>query len=253
MKKLILSAILSFSFLGFATAQNQVYRVMNSQNTLDTSDDVEIEEGFVFISNSIEEIDGLGFLTYNDSGEPINMQVECTGVSTAGNDASGMQVCYGLCITNIDVNQYIPGYLVTIQPGNHQGFTTDHFIHHEETDEVIQYEFRFFQMDEDGFDIEGTNLNLTYIYDREAMSVSDVNSISIAQVYPTVVKNNTTTVELKENAQVQIVNLEGKVVKTTSLNAGKSTLDMSGLSAGAYWIQFKGVSGTSTMKKVVVK
>ncbi len=252
MKKVFFTAILSIGVLSVSFAQDQVYRVMNSYNTLDTNDDTEIEEGYVFTSNSVEEADGLWFLTYNDSGEPIYMQIECTGVSTAGNDASGMQVCYGLCITNIQVNEYIPGYSVLIPPGSHQGFTTDHFIHHEETDEVIEYEFRFFQLDEDGFDVENSNLNITYIYDKDAMGVSDVNSISIAKVYPTVVKNST-TVELKENAQVQIVNLEGKLVKTTSLNAGKSTLDMTGIAPGVYWIKFKGVSGTSTMKKVVVK
>lgn len=252
MKKVFYTAILSLGVLSVSFAQDQVYRVMNSYNTLDTNDDTEIEEGFVFTSNSVEEADGLWFLTYNDSGDPINMQIECTGVSTAGNDASGMQVCYGLCITNIQVNEYIPGYSVVIPPGSNQGFTTDHFIHHEETEEVIEYEFRFFQLDGDGFDIENTNLNITYIYDKNAMGVSDVNSISIAQVYPTVVKNST-TVELKENAEVQIVNLEGKLVKTTSLNAGKSNLDMSGIAPGVYWIKFNGVSGTSTMKKVVVK
>lgn len=251
MKKIFFTVILSLGALSFLFGQNQVYRVMNSYNTLDTSDDTPIQEGFVYTSNSIEEEHGLWFLTYNDSGEPINMQIECTGVSN-GDDASGMQVCYGLCITNIAVFQHIPGYPVTITPGNHQGFTTDHFIHHEESDDIIEYEFRFFQMDSDGFEIENTDLNILYRYDKNAMAVSDVNSISIAQVYPTVVRNST-TVELKEKAQVQIVSLEGKVVKTTSLNSGKSTMDLSGLSAGVYWIKFKGVSGTSTMKKIVVK
>src|SRR5690606_15159156 len=110
----------------------------------------------------------------------------------------------------------------------------------------------FFQMDSEGFEIENTSLTFNYRYDRDAMSVSEVSSVSIAEVYPTVVKNST-TVELKENANVQIVNLEGKVVKSLTMNSGKTSLDMSGLASGVYWIQFQGVSGTSTMKKVVVK
>ena len=67
MKKIIFTAILSFGIASISFAQDQVYRVMNSHNTLDTNDDTEIEEGFVFISNSIEEADGLFFLPwYND-------------------------------------------------------------------------------------------------------------------------------------------------------------------------------------------
>lgn len=251
MKKVIFTAIVGLGVLSASFAQNQVFRVMNSYNTLDTGDDTEIEEGFIFTSDSTEEADGLWFLTYNDSGEAINMQIECTGVSN-GDDASGMQVCYGLCITSIEVNQYLPGYPVTLTPGNHQGFTTDHFIHHEESEDVIEYEFRFFQLDSEGFEIENTSVNFIYRYDKNGMAVSDMNSIAIANVYPTVVKGST-TVELKESAQVQVVNLEGKVVKTLTMHTGKSNLDMSGFATGVYWIQFKGVSGASTMKKVVVK
>src|SRR5690606_15201845 len=110
---------------------------------------------------------------------------------------------------------------VIINPNQHQGIFLDHFWHYgEESDDIIEYEFRFFQMDSEGFEIENTSLTFNYRYDRDAMSVSEVSSVSIAEVYPTVVKNST-TVELKENANVQIVNLEGKVVKSLTMNSGK--------------------------------
>jgi hypothetical protein len=84
------------------------------------------------------------------------------------------------------------------------------------------------------------------------MNVSDMQSVAIAEVYPTVAKGFT-NVNLKENAKVQILNAEGRTVKSLSLKSGQSQLNLSGLSAGVYWVTFKGDSGMTTHTRIVVK
>ncbi|MBA5629678.1 T9SS type A sorting domain-containing protein [Moheibacter lacus] len=251
MKKFILSAVVGLSVMGFSNAQNQDFRLMDMHHTNEYDDDTEINEGDVVIFNtSVYEEAKLQFLTYNDGTETIGIQVECTGLTNT--DGDSMELCYGECYYGIDT--FIPYPTlgpVPVQPGQHQPIMADYFSNTDGNSDLVEYQFRFFQLDSEGFEIPDTSLNFTYRYDG-TMATSDVNSIAIAEVYPTVAKGFT-NVDLKENAKVQIVNLQGKVVKSLELNAGQSTLDLSGFAAGVYIIQFKGTSGLTTMKKVVVK
>lgn len=251
MKKFILSAVMSFSFLGMANAQNQEYRLMNMNHTNDYGDDTEINEGDIVVFDTFVYEDAkLKFLTYNDSSEVIGVQVECEGLTNT--NGSFMELCYGECYYGIETFVAYPTIgAVPVQPGTHQPFLTDYFSNTDGNSDLVEYNFRFFQIDSDGFEIPDTSLRFTYRYDG-TMSVSDVNSIAIAEVYPTVVKNST-TVSLKENASVHVVSMDGKSVKSLNMRAGQSSLDLSGLSEGVYIIQFKGVSGLTTMKKIVVK
>lgn len=248
MKKIILTAVLSFAFVGFSSAQ---FRLMNMNHTTDLADDTQINEGDVVVFNTAEyEAAKLKFLTYNDGATDMFVRVECEGLTnTTGSD---MELCYGACYTGIETFLGYPlDNPIYVAPGGHQGILADYFSNTDGNSDVVEYNFRFYQTDIEGFEIEGTSFKFNYKYDG-TMSVSDASSIAIAQVSPTVIKGQT-TVTLKENASVQILNLEGKSVKSLKMNSGTSQLDFSGLSVGVYLIQFKGDSGKVTTKKVVVK
>lgn len=120
-----------------------------------------------------------------------------------------------------------------------------------DSNNLAEYKIRFVQTDGAGNEIPNTNFFISYRYDKN-MGLSEVKSLSIAEVYPTVAKNFT-NVNLKENAEVQIFNAEGKAVRSTKMNSGSSQLDLSGLSKGVYWVAFKGQSGSTTNVKIVVK
>ena len=251
MKKILLTTLMSISITGLVSAQDLPYRLMNMNHTNETTDDTQINEGDVVVFGTAEyEPAKLRFLTYNDSGETVYLRVECEGLTNTNGDH--MELCYGSCYYGIDT---FIGYPlenpIMVQPGQSQGTIYDYFSNTDGASDLVEYQFRFFQCDEDGFEIPDTSLHFTYRYDAN-MATSDVNSIAIAEVYPTAVKDFT-TVSLKENAQVQILNLEGKSVKSLNLNSGETKLNLSDLAAGVYLIQFKGVSGTTTMKKIVVK
>lgn len=248
MKKIIFTLVLTSCFIGFSSAQ---FRLVNMNHTDDLSDDTQINEGDIVTFTTAEYEDAkLKFLTYNDGTENMFVKVECEGLTNT--DGSLMEVCYGACYTGIESFVAYPlDAPIFVGPGGHQGILADYFSNTDNNSDLVEYDFRFFQTDMDGFEIEGTSFRFKYRYDG-TMSVSDANSIAIAQVSPTVIKGQT-NVTLKENALVQVLNLEGKSVKSLKLNSGSSQLDLSGLSAGVYLIQFKGDSGLTTTKKVVVK
>lgn len=248
MKKIIFTLVFSACFVGFSSAQ---FRLMNMNQTSDLSDDTQINEGDIITFNTAEyEAAKLKFLTYNDGESNMYVRVECEGLTNT--DGSMMEVCYGACYTGIESFVAYPlDNPIYVEPGFHQGILADYFSNTDGNSDLVEYDFRFFQTDADGFEIDGTSFRFKYRYDG-TMSVSDENSIAIAQVAPTVIKGQT-NVTLKENASVQILNMEGKAIKSLKLNSGNSQIDFSGFSAGVYLIQFKGDSGLTTTKKVVVK
>ena len=249
MKKLILTAVLGFGFIGFSSAQ---FRLMNMNQTVDTTeDDTPINDGDVITFHTFDySAAKLRFLTYNDSGSDMFVKVECEGLTNT--NGSHMELCYGSCYTGIETFVGYPlDNPIYVAPGGHQGILEDYFSNVDGSSDVVEYNFRFFQTDIDGFEIEGTSHRFTYRYDANTAGVSDV-SLAIAEVYPTVA-TSFTNVSLKENAKVQVINLEGKTVKTVEMKIGTSKLDLSGLAAGVYAVQFKGVSGVTTTKKIVVK
>lgn len=188
----------------------------------------------------------------NVSASPIKLTGQIVEmINTDGNLA---QFCIGgplgNCFFPLTVGGYYPSEQgSTIEAGSNWG-NFDYLINLD-PNENVQYKVRFVQIDGSGNEMPETNFFLTYLYDP-SMAVSDVNSISIAEVYPTVAKGFT-NVTLKENAAVQILNVEGKVVKSINLKSGNAQLDLSGLSSGVYWVSFKGDSGVTTTKKIVVK
>lgn len=249
MKKLFLSAIVAIGFLGTSSGQ---FRLMNQNGTAETEDDTLINDGDVVVFNTYEyNAAKLKFLTYNDSSDDMFVRVECEGLTNT--NGAHMEVCYGFCYTGIETFVGYPlDNPVYVAPGTHQGIFDDYFSNVDGSSDLIEYNFRFYQTDAEGFEIEGTSYRFTYRYDAN-MAISDVtSSIAIAEVYPTVVKGFT-NVTLKENAKVQVLNLEGKVVKTLEMLSGNSQLDLSGLAAGTYLVQFQGISGLNTTKKIVVK
>lgn len=250
-KKMIYGFLALFAFASMS-AQNQSYVVSDN-------------EGVPYENNSIHvfNIYGTGeqfeeaklhlFLENLDFDNDIYVRAEI--VQIINTDGSLAQFCIGgpsgECFSSVSEGSYYPiieGGIV--YKGDNWGIF-DYFVNLDPNN-LAEYKIRFVQTDGDGNEIPNTNFFISYRYDENYMGVSDVQSVAIAEVYPTVAKGFT-NVNLKENAQVQIVNAEGRTVKTFSLKSGQSQLNLSGLSAGVYWVTFKGDSGKTTHTRIVVK
>ncbi len=252
MKKLFLSTLILWGICGVTNAQNQEFIITDL-------DGVEYENNsvHVFTEFSEDEVPNedakLPLRIFNTTNSDIYVSAEV--VEIINTDGSEGQFCIGgpagNCWFSISVGSFYPSSTGGVLPSNGDWGNYDYLTNRDETN-LAEYKLRFVQFDGAGSEIPNTSFYISYRYDKNAMGVSDVNSIAIAEVYPTVAKGST-TVQLKENANVQIFNLEGKAVKSLKLNSGKSNLDLSGLSSGVYLVQFKGTSGLTHTTKIVVK
>jgi len=252
MKKILLSTLMIWGIANLTNAQNQDYTVTNLEMLEYESNSVHIFNVHGTFDDPIDEAK-LHLVINNTTSNPIYVSGEVVEITNT--DGEMAQFCIGgpagNCFFPLFEGAYYPNANGgEVPPNTNWGFN-DYLINLDPAD-LSEYTIRFLQTDGQGNEIPNTSFYLTYRYDRNAMSVSDLSSIAIAEVYPTVAKGST-TVELKENASVQILNMEGKSVKSLKLNAGKSNLDLTGLSAGVYLIQFKGNSGLTTTKKILVK
>lgn len=192
------------------------------------------------------------FVFHNDSDEDIRVIGQILEMTNT--DGMNAQFCIiDLCYFPLNEGAFYPANGGVIEPDGYNGHLgTNYFTNLDPTD-MVEYKFRVFQQDvESGEEIPNTSFYVNYLYDEDAMGVSDVQSPSIAELYPTVA-TGFTNVNLKENAHVQIYNLQGKVVRTLDLKDGKSQINLSGLAAGVYMVSFKGETGTTTTIRMMVK
>lgn len=248
MKKHLLTGLLFSSILAFG--QNQVYQIADKDGTVYEDNTVKT----FYVHGTFEDpIDAakLPFVITNTSSEVIKLAGEL--VEMTNTDGQSAQFCIG----GPSGNCFFPLFTGSFYPSNEGGQLggnaswgyNDYFINLDATPGA-SYKVRFTQKDDAGNDIPNTNFTITYLYAGE-MGVADLNK-SVASVSPTVVKGYTQAV-VKENATMQIYNAEGKLLKSSQVQAGTHKVDMSGFAPGIYVVSFKGTSGFTTSTKVVVK
>lgn len=250
MKKIFLSTVFTlFAVLVFAQREYKVADLDGNEYENNTTFVFNVHGTF---ADPLEEAKLHLFISNNTSHD---IYIRGQIVEMVNTDGSLAQFCIGgpsgNCFNPLNTDTFYPVTEGGVMYANSNWGMFDYFINLDDTN-LAQYTVRFSQTDGTGNEIEGTDFTFTYLYDEDGMGVNDVQSRSIAEVYPTVAKGFT-NVNLKEDANVQILNIEGRVVKNLSLKKGQSQLDLNGLSAGVYWVTFKGVSGVNTNIRVLVK
>jgi hypothetical protein len=251
MKKIFLSTCLSL-FAISAFSQNQDYTISDLEGNQYENNSIHVFNIHGTFADPLEEAK-LHLLIENQENEDIYIRAEV--VEMVNTDGTMAQFCIGgpsgNCFTPISTGVFYPNTDGGVMYAAANWGMFDYIINLDPTN-LAEYKVRFVQTDGAGNELPDTNFYLTYIYDEDAMGVIDVQSKSIAQIYPTVAKGST-TVNLKEDATVQILNVQGRIVRTLNLKQGETKLNLNGLSTGVYWVAFKGVSGTTTNIKVLVK
>jgi hypothetical protein len=237
MKSLITSIMLLFTAVTFA------------QFSVETHDGDPILDGSVWSFN----IYGLGiaelpFYVNNESTtEEIYMKIEF--VSAVNGDGSGVQLCFGLCYVDLVFGaSYPPGTeLVTIQPGENQGFPGDHIANYVDGGgNPIEYVFRFYQSDANGTPT-GEDLTMTYRYDPNLGVGDNAPAVALLQ--------NLVTTQLKvrtqERLELSLYDLQGKKVGQFNLNEGDQSVDLTHLSAAMYMAVVQNDAGQQKTFKIV--
>ena len=242
MKKNLL--LFSFLLIGIFT--------MNAQFTVEDSEGNPINDGDVVAYNVITYPEAsLDFFVNNTSTNDIYTKIEF--VSAVNADGSMMELCYGLCYTGITIgNSYPPNNeYVEIPPGGQTGFG-NHLYNSDPGNgtDVLEYVFRFYQVDQAGTTEIGDDLTMTYRYDP-LLGIDDLNEINV-DLYSSVI-NDLMIIDTVEDLDLKVIDLQGRIVKIQKLSAGHQEINMSDLRSQIYIVQFTNKDGNSKTEKIVVR
>jgi len=214
--------------------------------------------------NQIENESTLQFSTYdypdasynfyvrNLTSEQINVKAEVTAIS--GTDGSAMEFCFGECYYGVEINQIYPLFgFVSIEPGETQISTGDHFYNFEGGDGVnpMEYSFRFFMVDENGDELMSipellTEYNVNYYY-SSTLSLIDNDSSEIKINY----NNNQLNIFSPRACNLKIFDLEGKLINNLNLNSGVNLFEETSLDKKILIFRFNFSNGDFFYKKFI--
>lgn len=224
-----------------------------SHFTAQTDEGQSIEEGSIFTYNALGEVDAkLTFNVTNTGSETVEMKIELVSWSQA--DGTGTYLClFGNCLPPGGLT---PGGIYTgpdnlIAPGV-TSTTDNHFYNTYEGDGVnypIDYVFKLFEVNASGDEI-GVPITFTYRYDGTASL--EENAQVTYQLYPNV-SSDKINLNIQENVTVQILNLQGQVIKKYNFEAGNHQIDVSSFSKQLYLVRLTNAQGRTSLAKIIVK
>ncbi|WP_196891447.1 T9SS type A sorting domain-containing protein [Aureivirga marina] len=238
MKKqlLFLNLFLLISTLSFA------------QISITKKDGTPINDGDVFTYNSIEEANAkLVFYVDNNTSNPVNLKVTFNDITNA--DGNDMQFCYGTtCYFNVTEGTQYPAVGdddVIIAANSNLQSNGNYFWNKVDGSDVIDYAIEFTDANSD------FSLSITYRFDQNFINVNEFNQIPV-DVFPSVA-NETINVRVKENVDLNIFDLSGRLIRTEAISAGVETLNVSDLTPQTYILKLSNKEGKVSTRKVVIK
>ncbi|MCO6147950.1 T9SS type A sorting domain-containing protein [Flavobacterium sp. NRK1] len=244
MKKIILAAALFLS----AFAQAQVIEVYDN--------DIQLENEGVYTYTTTGEQAKMHFQIINVSDATINIKLKM--IETGNNDdGSNVQFCFGPnCYFDAPNGTTAPAQLtgITVAPQQDAG-PTNYFYNSETVADVagqpITYKLGIIQVDAAGDEIGEPLITFTYKYDPAA-TTSDFASLQRMgiSINNTIVKN-TLDITTNLNAKLQIVNINGQIIKNVDVTTGSQSIDLSTVAAGVYFAKFTTVENKTAQIKIV--
>lgn len=240
MKKALL--ILGLLFIGAAQAQITVTK----------HDGTPILNGDVFTFNSLNYDDAImEFFVHNNSSVPILTRIEC--VSVTGASGAGMELCFGnVCLSSVAAGNAYPSNAVTILPGGTNS-QFDHFLNTNPGNgtTIIDYVFKFYQENSEG-DAVGNDVTITYRY-NPLLSAEGFTLSSTGVALKSTVVENQLDIKASRNVQMEMFDVNGKLIRKQNLNAGDHSIDASDLNSGIYILNFKTESNQQSSAKFIKK
>ncbi len=203
---------------------------------------------------SIEYPDAsFNFFARNLTNEPINLKAEV--ISISGSDGTLMEFCFGECYYSVDIGLTYPlSSYVTIQPGETQISSGDHFFNQNPGDgeNPIEYSFRFFMVDENGDEVASiaeleTEYYINYYY-SPSLGLDNLDGLKL--VYFLI--NNRLFVSSESNLSLKIYDLTGRVISKNSITIGNNSIDIKNISKMPVILSFESDEGQLTSKKIFI-
>lgn len=232
MKKIILAAALFISV--FAQAQITVW-----------DGDTQLENNQTYTYSVLGEAAKMHILVQNDTDQQINVKLKMIQVT---NNSEGVenQFCYGgYCFTDSAVDGMVappgpPSSLTSIAAGANSG--NEHYFlnawHGDNTSEPVTYKMAIVYIDAEGQATGDPIVTFTYKYDATASTTDFASLEKMGIVVNNTVVKNTFDVTANQNAKLQIVNINGQIVKSATVANGSQSIDLSSAAAGVYFARF---------------
>ncbi len=193
------------------------------------------------------------FFARNLTNEPINLKAEV--ISISGSDGTLMEFCFGECYYSVDIGLTYPlSSYVTIQPGETQISSGDHFFNQNPGDgeNPIEYSFRFFMVDENGDEVASiaeleTEYYINYYY-SPSLGLDNLDGLKL--VYFLI--NNRLFVSSESNLSLKIYDLTGRVISKNSITIGNNSIDIKNISKMPVILSFESDEGQLTSKKIFI-
>lgn len=227
MKKIILMAAVLISSM------------MTAQITVVGNDGEEINNGDVYMTTGLAQANELELHVTNNSPNAMRLQLRVDSmVNTFGEQ---VQFCFGdLCFFNVEPGKVVPPNGKLLEPGESNN-DEDHFWNYyagASVGENVGFVLSFIEIDEQGNVIGDPLLTFGYTYSPTG-STNDFNELkSIGfDVKNTLVKN-TLDIDAAIAANLEIFDVNGKLIKGITISNGNNMADLSSLNTGVYIARF---------------
>lgn len=200
-----------------------------------------------FSFGTIEDSEAkLHFAIRNNTDQDIKVQGEVVAIE--GSDGTLANFCMGVCLPTAMVGEVVPpdGHPVAANSTD-ENYAGIYFLNMDDTNDYIKYTFKVYQIDVTGNEV-GTPIHVNYIYNAD-LSTND-RSLENTKIYPTI-NNGNFFIYLQEKVEINIFNIQGKLVKSFSSERGKRSIDLSNQVTGVYLVQLKASNNATVTKKII--
>ena len=166
-----------------------------------------------------------------------------------------MEFCFGECYYGVDLfTQYPLGGYVSIQAGETQISSGDHFFNQDPGDGTspVEYSFRFFMVDQNGDEVVSipelqTDYRVNYLYSSN-LGLNEFDSLNINFRF----NGHELNIISMENMFMSIYNIHGKKILDKNILIGDNLIDFSSLANKILILNFETKENIKFSKKILI-
>lgn len=226
----------------------------NAQITLTKHDGTIISDGQVLVFNSLVYAQSeLAFYVNNVSSSSTRVKIRCESITNS--DGSGMELCFGnVCLSSVSAGNSYPNAPVTIA-GNSSSGNFDHFLNANAGDGVnypMDYVFKFYQLDNSSNEVSNA-ITMTYRY-SPTLAINNFSALeNLGVKLKSTLIDSSLEFENSANVNMELFDLNGKLVNNQNFTSGSQSVDISNLSNNVYILNFSNQEGKKSSIKIIKK
>ena len=221
---------------------------------------IEDSDGFVITDNETLEFDSIefsdatfNFFVRNLTSDQIFVKAELTSIS--GTDGAGMEFCFGECYFGVSLGLSYPlSSYVSIEPGETQVSSGDHFFNQDQGDGTnpVEYSFRFYMVDQNGDEVVSipelqTDYRVNYMY-SSTLGINEYDSSKLKFRF----NGNEFIINSNENMYLSMYTIEGKKIFKQNIFIGDNFINFTSTNNKFLILNFETEEKIKFSKKILI-